>query len=276
MGKFDQFKNGLAKSGDSAGLPARSERDPAPNPLLQAASRISAARLAEGSVDRRPAQFAIALDATGSMATLLKDAKASLTEIIRRVAHDAGRPVKIQVFAYRDYDCGSLVLESSPLSDDANVLIAWLSRIEALGGGANDGEAVEAVLDHIRTLGGFRAVIVAGDEPPNSRAFLDSQGKTQSLTAAQLAAGFGAAKIPVHTFVVGDHARTIAAFREIANASTGKSGRLDGSAEMIDMAVLAMLAALKGRQGVRDYVARTALTSNAEQFAMLLLGDSSK
>lgn len=277
MGKFDQFKNGLTKSGGDANLPARSGDPSGANPLLSAARQLSATRLQEGEIDRsRPANFAIALDATGSMATLLQSAKASLTEIIRRVAHEAGRPIKIQLFAYRDYDCGPQVLESSSLSGDANDLIAWLSRVEAMGGGSNDGEAIEFALDHIRTLGGFRSIIVAGDEPPNGQAFLASQGRAQSQTAQQLAARFGADKTPIHTFVVGDHGPTINAFREIADASGGKSGRLDGSAAMIDMAVLAMLATLKGKRGVRDYVARTALGSNAAEFATLLLGDASK
>nr|WP_295108020.1 hypothetical protein [uncultured Caulobacter sp.] len=277
MGKFDQFKNGLAKLGRGENLPARSDDSATSNPLLTAARQLSADRLQEREIDRsKSAHFAIALDATGSMATLLQSAKASLSEIIRRVTHEAGRPIKIQLFAYRDYDCGPQVLESSSLSGDANNLIAWLSRVEAMGGGSNDGEAIEFALGHIKTLGGFRSIIIAGDEPPNGQVFLASQGRAQSQTAQQLAARFGADKTPIHTFVVGDHGPTIIAFREIADASGGKSGRLDGSAAMIDMAVLAMLATLKGKQGVRDYVARTALTSNAAAFATLLLGDSSK
>ncbi len=57
----------------------------------------------------------------------------------------------------------------------------------------------------------------------------------------------------------------------LASLSGGKSGRLDGSAEMIDMAVMAMLAKLKGSEGVKAYMRDYHIGSRAAEFGQLLL-----
>jgi hypothetical protein len=221
---------------------------------------------------RKSGRFAIALDATGSMGGLIDDARRSIKEIIRRVVEEAGCPIEIELFAYRDYDVGKLILERSDATSDADRLARWLEQIRPLGGGGNDGEAIEAALDAIVRDGNFSAVLVAGDEPSNSRRSIDGAGRRNALSARELAGQLRMSNVPVHTFVVGGDPRTVTDFADLAQISGGRSGRLDGSKAMIDMAVMAMIAALKGAGGVRDYMQRTELTSSAKEFGQLLLG----
>ena len=47
---------------------------------------------------------------------------------------------------------------------------------------------------------------------------------------------------------------------------------MDGSAGMIDMAVMAMLRKLKGAHSVKRYMEHHALSDNARAFGSLLLG----
>jgi hypothetical protein len=156
-------------------------------------------------------------------------------------------------------------------SKDHHALTAWLGQIDASGGGSNDGEAIERALETISEAGRFDAILVAGDEPPNSRAFLQTVNRKNAPAAEDLARRFSKTNTPIHTFVVGDDPRTVKAFANLASLSGGQSGRLDGSAEMIDMAVMAMLAALKGREGVKAYMRDYHVTSQGAAFGRLLI-----
>jgi len=216
-------------------------------------------------------QFAIALDASGSMGSLIDAARASIGEIIRRVVNEAGRPIALRLYAYRDYDClGSQypVLEQSELTSDVAALQRWLGAREATGGGGNDGEAVEAALADILRREEADAVLVAGDEPSNSRQHLRGGA---AATASDLALRLKERNCPVHMFAVGSSQTCIADFKKVSAASGGKFGRLDGGPDMIDMAVLAMLSRLQGDAGVRKYVEGRALSDNAKSFATALL-----
>ncbi len=215
--------------------------------------------------------FAIALDATGSMGPLIDGARRHITEILTRVCAEAGARVRIRIYVYRDYDVPNDILDHSDLTDKPEALVQWLAKVEPLGGGANAGEAIEMALQAIDDAGEAAAVLLAGDEPPNPRADLDARGRRQSLTAFDWARRFGEKTVPIHTFAIGQDKRTIRDFKEIARLSGGQAGRLDGSAEMIDMAVMAMLARLKGARSVRDYMDRRVLSSNAQAFGALLL-----
>jgi len=220
--------------------------------------------------------FAIALDATGSMEDLIAGAKASIEEIINRVFKEASTQVNIQFFIYRDYDVANDVLECSPLSANSQELVRWLNAVIAFGGGANVGEAVNEALQAIADADVFDGAIVAGDEPSLSRKYLNSIGKKQINSAVELAEQFGKRGIPIHTFLIGTRNDTRDDFKLIAKKSGGKTGRLDGSTEMIDMAVMAILERLKGAASVNKYMSEHRLTNNAKQFANLLIAPPSK
>jgi hypothetical protein len=266
MGELDKFSSKVIAPGNSKDIVERKGRDLA---WLQGprVTSVSVARI----VHQAKGRFALALDATGSMASLIDMAKASIEQILRRVMGEASRRVEIMLVAYRDYDVPNDIVMISEQSEDPNRLIKWLKTIRAHGGGCNDGEAVEVALTNIESAGQFDAVLLAGDEPPNHRLSLDRHGFRDQRTAQDLARGFGQANTPIHTFVVGQDPRTVAAFAEIAALSGGKSGKLDGSAAMIDMAAMAMLAALKGSEGVKSYMKKYHLTSSSAEFGRLLL-----
>ena len=219
----------------------------------------------------RKGVFVFCLDATGSMAPTLKDAKNSLREIATRMASEAKCAVEIEVIAYRDYDMGNLVREDSGLTADMEKLVKFLDGLGAAGGGADGGEAVQAGLERALQIENLCAVLLAGDEPAHTRLQLNGMQRHQQLTAAELARQFGDKKIPVHTFVVGQRPDTIASFEAIAQASGGKRGFLDGSKAMIDMAVMAMLASLKGAAAVQVYMQKNLLSDNAADFGRLLI-----
>jgi hypothetical protein len=238
---------------------------------VQHTRRTTAANVGEILQGSASGRFAIALDATGSMSGLLRMAKRSIEEILRRVMREAGRPVEIMLVAYRDYDVTDDIVVASAPSQDHNALMAWLGKITAHGGGRNDGEAVERALETISKTGHFDAIMVAGDEPPNNRAFLVTQNRGDAPLAEDFARQFAQTNTPVHTFVVGTDQRTVKAFANLAALSGGRSGRLDGTAAMIDMAVMAMLAALRGSAGVTDYMRDYAVGGTSADFGRLLI-----
>jgi hypothetical protein len=245
-----------------------------------APARAGALRLPR--VGASPA-FAIAIDATGSMASSIAEARDHIGEILSRVRTQLQRPIQVQFLCYRDYDvfdgnpsARNALLEASPMTEDAGALSAWLARIQAYGGGSNSGEAIEAALQAAWQLTADKgtriaAVLLAGDEPSNGRADLDARGRRQTATAHDWARRLAEQRVPVHTFVVRDHSDTIRDFGEIARLSGGKTGRLDGSASMLNMAALAMVAAVGGTDAVRGYAAQHRLSGPEQAFATLLL-----
>lgn len=262
-GELDKFKG-------KGGLPANPSAQPGAK-LPSWADAKPGPTAADSALQNAAGRFSIALDATGSMGGLIDMAKRSIGEILKRVISGAGRPVEIMLVAYRDYDVPNAVVEVSKVTNDGNALIAWLSRVEAHGGGANDGEAIERALEVIMGKGPFDAIVIAGDEPANSAASVRKAKGKSGQTADEFARRFGQTQTPIHTFVIGDDERTIKSFKTIASLSGGKCGRLDGSAEMVDMAVMAMLSRLKGSDGVKAYMRDYRVSSRSAEFGNLLL-----
>jgi hypothetical protein len=207
---------------------------------------------------------------------LIQSAKDALGEIMRLAADRLGRPLEIELLVYRDYDVPQQVLERSGKSTDHNRLVQWLAKIEALGGGGNSGEAVEVALDQVLADGKFACVLVAGDEPSNSASSINRAGREGKNTAKQIAAKLRERSIPIHTFVVGDCQRTIVDFQRLADLSGGKSGRLDGTREMIDLAVMAILASISGPASAASYASTIKLTPNTEAFVLALTDGRTK
>jgi hypothetical protein len=274
MGKFDNYK-GKTSSGR---LPAGKSRS---SSLTSPGEDRHAKYIAKGkeaeAAGRSPGrtqgvgQFAIALDATGSMASLIDGARQNITTILNRIYDEAGMKVQIRMYVYRDYDVKNIICESSSLTADAQDLARWLGGVRVAGGGANDGEAIEAAFEAIYEAGEASAVLLAGDEPSNPRRDLDARGLHETPTAQDWARRFAQQGVPIHTFAVGAYPATISDFQDIARLSGGQAGRLDGTAAMLDMAVMAMLSSLKGAASVRRYMERYALSDGSKKFGMLLL-----
>lgn len=221
-------------------------------------------------------RFAIALDGTASMSHLIDRAMGDISEIIDRITREANCSVEIEIFIYRDYDVSaSKLVERSGLQSDAKVLASWLSSVQVQGGGANDGEAVEAALQEALEMNEFNAVLIAGDEPANTERHIQKYAPSGTKSAQTLAAAFKKRSCPIHAFVVGSRDSAVQSFKEISKVSGGQTGFLDGSGDMIDMAVMAMLSALRGRSAVAKYIEGRRLSLPAENFGQLLLGDHS-
>src|SRR6476660_4684675 len=124
-----------------------------------------------------------------------------IAEIRRRLMEVAGRPVETWRFAIGDYKLPNEIVVTSAATKNANALIAWLNKIAAHGGGSNDGEAVESALEAISAAGTFDAVMIAGDEPPNSRATVQAMRGRDALQAEDYSRRFAQANTPIHTFV---------------------------------------------------------------------------
>lgn len=273
MGKFDKYGgSGPLLPGSSSGGTSIIGASKAHEIIAKAqteAKKADSEKLIYGEKSR----VAIALDATGSMANLIGAAKRSIGKIIERASKEAARPIEIEIFVYRDYDVSNIVMQRSGLTSETGKLVAWLNNVTTEGGGGNDGEAVEAALQAIHEQGHFLTVLLAGDEPSNSPVDV-AKANLKSRTAIELAHDFKARKIPIYTFVVGSDPRTINDFKKISDVSGGQSGRLDGSEEMIDLAVMAILANLKGRDSVKRYMDEASLSKNAKDFGKLLIGSS--
>lgn len=185
MGKFDSYKGGKPTGQPPA---AKSRSDALTSTGGDRHARyIAKAKEAKatGEIPGRPqgGQFVIALDATGSMASLIDGARQNITTILNRICEEAKTTVHIRIYVYRDYDVSHAICESSSLTGDAQELARWLARVRVHGGGANDGEAIEAVLESVYNADEAGAVLLAGDEPSNPRRDLDIRGYQQKLTA---------------------------------------------------------------------------------------------
>lgn len=234
--------------------------------------RVDEAKAARGGL-------AIALDATGSMESLLDMAKATLAEILSAISTRTQAPIRARIYAFRDYDCINdpdfPILEVSGMSDSPEVLVQWLGRVRAGGGGGNEGEAIEIALQSIIEANEAGAIILAGDEPSNPHREVQRAQRVKS-SALELATALGRERIPIYAFQVGQDPRTTRDFQQLASRSGGAFGRLSTSRDMIEMAVLAVLKALQGAASARAYASATSLGSNAKDFAALLLTDGSK
>jgi len=267
MGKFDKYENTPALPGGPRAVVPTSATSVLAK--IEAKAHTTAASGGPESA-RRPAAVAIALDATGSMYSLIQSAKDAIGDIMRVTAERLGRPLEIELLAYRDYDVPQQLIERSGKSIDQSKLAGWLAKIDARGGGGNSGEAIEVALDQVLADGKFACVLVAGDEPSNSAASITKAGRQNKSTAKEIAAELRKRRIPVHTFVVGDSERTLLDFQRLADLSGGKSGRLDGTREMIDLAVMAILASINGASAAASYANSIQLTPNTRAFALAL------
>ncbi len=221
------------------------------------------------------AKVAFAIDATGSMGPLIENARSSVYRILEEAQSRSSIPVSVQFFVFRDYDVLSDLVEISPQDSNPKKLDEWLNTIIPKGGGANEGEAIEAALLKIREAGEFLLVLLAGDEPANARHTVTANRGPNVGTAEDEAVMLGEQGIPIHTFVVGNREDTSKCFGRLSELSGGACGRLDGSDAMTDMAVMCILNAVEGTSAVKSYAETLTLGSSADKFAQLLL-DSPK
>ena len=214
-------------------------------------------------------RFAFVVDATGSMSSFIEETKRDVGWILRRIFEESGVAVEMQMIAYRDYENGEELLESSVLSGDERYLQEWLADLRCEGG-CDWQEAVQEGLQ-VAANGDFSAVFLAGDARSHDKSDLKRKQMSHVRCARDHAADFGQRKIPIYAFLVGDDRETERDFKEIADLSGGSFGRLDGTEAMRNMAVMGMLTQLKGREAVGDYLAKNAVSQEALAFGKQLM-----
>lgn len=218
------------------------------------------------------------MDATGSMAPLIENAKRSIAAIVTHLLREEQVAIQMRLGVYRDYPINDHIFAVSKRTNDPTILLNWLQPIVAHGGQhliPGDPEAVEYAL--AQTEGDL--VIVAGDSPSHQKfriLELVERGITHDpRTAFEIAQEHGAAGKPIYALVVpqkeGPDPLTVADFRAISEASGGASGILDGGEALLQMIVMTVLQNAKGGHAVRTFADRRQLTAGSQAFAQRLM-----
>jgi Mg-chelatase subunit ChlD len=216
--------------------------------------------------------FAFVIDATGSMGGMIDATKRNIQTIVERVRSRAEATISIGILAYRDYDEPGSLLEVSKKSTEPADLKAFLSRLHAHGGGDHE-EATERALRAVAEDGSYDAAFVVGDARPRTQRQLASVAP-QEIEARAWARRLKERGTKVHALWVQTGAtdrRDQAAFEELAQYGGGSCARLDGSDDILDMAVLAMLERLRGAEAVESYARDFKLSAAALSFQRALL-----
>src|SRR5690349_228403 len=99
--KFGGFLSSGSSGGSDARSVARGDRQRQVDYAKIARAARTEGRATPGDV--KPC-FAIALDATGSMDSLIADARSNIGKILDRICAEAKIHVRVRIYAYRDYD----------------------------------------------------------------------------------------------------------------------------------------------------------------------------
>ncbi len=181
----------------------------------QRASAPDAFRYHVEDLRRRGIDLVLAIDATGSMASVIQATKRRIVAVMRRLRDIVGN-IRVRIVAYRDKGDVFLTL-GSPLTHDPRLLEDFLACVPASGGG----DTAEAVLEGLRGAIGKtpwrnksrRVVLLFGDAPPHERdmTLLESIVKEFKGTIHTVHAGS----------VEAQNSPTAKAFRAIAKWSGG-------------------------------------------------------
>ncbi|MFA5994929.1 MAG: hypothetical protein WCW27_03475 [Patescibacteria group bacterium] len=251
---------------------------------------------------QKEGKVVILIDATGSQQPTINGVRNQMDDIVMRAREQAGERLQVEVIAYRDYG-DSKIIERSGFRNDPGQIKQWLRGIYAAGGGERGEdpypypEALEYGLNEVVQMQDVvDMVLIIGDARAHSAEELVYYRKrgypVPNGVATDVAKTLRDSKVIIHTFHV-PHPEdseckegsplALENFKAIAKAGGGQCGILDGSEAVRDMAVMAILAALKGggvagKKVVQDYMAKYAgqLSSGSQDFGNKLLTDGKK
>ena len=198
-------------------------------------------------------------DATGSMAGVWRTTR----DQIHAMLESAGAIGDLQVrwVAYRDYDMGNEIIESSGWHSESAPLVSFVSGIKCKGGG-DWPEAVEQALAVAADDPEATRVVLIGDAPPHA----ERDYRAQARRLAQL-------QRPVYSFVVGQAVDTHKAFSEISEITGGLCAYLSAKEDLLDLVAMVAAHDISGGGGVEAFLERNApkLTQGAKTYAQRLL-----
>jgi len=203
-------------------------------------------------------------DATGSMGGIWAATQEQIVKMLQRVAEFAGDgSLELQWIAYRDYSDPQLI-EKSPWckGTEAGVLQSFVAGISC-GGGGDAEEAVERALLEARrehAIKPLSRVILIGDAPPHFELkgqrlthhahVLETDYKAEAKELAKL-------NVPVFSFVVGRHEKTLKTFEDISKpagfTTEGTAEYLTDPGQLINVVCVKALEAIGGSELVAEY-----------------------
>jgi len=171
------------------------------------------------------------IDATGSMAPYIEEARKYAGEVAVKLAKDNDLDIRFGVVAYRDHppQDNTFVTTKSDGFGDAARLQDALRKLNASGGG----DRPEAVWDGVSVASWFdwrdkadRTIYLIGDSPPHGHARSQSEdnwpkGCPCGLTSDELITVLKDKRIELNAFSVSGHADTTAAFELLTKATGG-------------------------------------------------------
>lgn len=180
------------------------------------------------------------IDATGSMAPYIAEARRYAGEVAVKLAKDNDLDIRFGVVAYRDHppQDNTFVTSKSDGFGDAEKLQNALAKLYADGGG----DRSEAVWDGVAEAIKFnwrpeadRTIYLIGDSPPHGLAGNQNEdawpkGCPCGMTSDGLIVGLKHKRIEVNAFSIAGYADTTAAFELLTKATNGVCIKADSPA----------------------------------------------
>ena len=177
------------------------------------------------------------IDATGSMAPYIEEARKYAGEVAVKLAKDNDLDIRFGVVAYRDHppQDNTFVTSKSDGFGDAARLQDALRKLSAGGGGDRPEAVWDGVAEAIKfdwRKGADRTIYLIGDSPPHGHARSQNEdhwpkGCPCGLTAEKLITDLKHERIEVNAFSISGHADTTAAFELLSKATDGVTLKAD-------------------------------------------------
>src|SRR6266850_124472 len=171
------------------------------------------------------------IDATGSMALYIAEARRYAAEVAVKLAKDNDLDIRFGVVAYRDHppQDNTFVTSSTKGFGDAAQLQDALSRLGASGGGDRPEAVWDGVAEAIKfdwRPGADRTIYLIGDSPPHGLAGNQNEdawpkGCPCGVTSDKLITDLKHERIEVNAFSIAGYADTTSAFELLTKATNG-------------------------------------------------------
>lgn len=192
--------------------------------------------LPSGAKPQRPkVDVAFLLDTTGSMGSVLRDAKRTIWSIATRIAAGTPQPqVRIALIPFRDKG-DDFVTQVYDLTEDIDVVHDNLRRFRADGGGDGPEHVNAALFDALDKLSWRRdeetlkLIFLVGDAPPHD----DYSDTPTCRKLARIAADNG---VRINTVLCGTDRNARVPFEAIASAASGEFSQIPlfSSVQVVD------------------------------------------